>query len=240
MSCSAAQPPEVPAVPDLDFSVEAVEVERHAAAPQLTFKLRIEQAGGGITPIHAVALRCQLRIEPGRRAYDERQKAALLELFGPASQWGRSVRPMLWTHASATVPAFAGSTVADLPVPCTYDFNLAATKYFDALGDDGDIPLCLLFSGTVFYESATGGLLAAPISWNKEATHRLPARAWREMMDLYYPNVAFLQLDKDLFDRLRRFKIESGHATWEQAIEELLQPRSTGVPPATLRAEVPS
>ena len=37
---------------------------------------------------------------------------------------------MLWTHASVVVPRFTGSVLADIPVPCTFDFNVAATKYF--------------------------------------------------------------------------------------------------------------
>ena len=56
---------------------------------------------------------------------------------------------MLWTHASAVVPSFTGSTAVELQVPCSFDFNVAATKYFHGLAD-GDIPLCLMFSGTVF------------------------------------------------------------------------------------------
>jgi hypothetical protein len=195
----------------------------------LSFKLRIDQADGPAA-VHAITLRCQIRIEPGRRAYNDQQKQALLELFGAPHQWGRSLRPMLWTHTSAMVPAFSGSVVADLPVACTYDFSIAATKYFDALGEDGDIPLCFLFSGTVFYETEVGTLQTAPISWNKEAAFQLPARVWRQMMDHYYPNIAWLSLDKEVFQRLRRFKLQSGHVSWEQALEDLLSAADAKVP----------
>ena len=54
-------------MPDLDFRVEGAEPQRFAAAPHLLFKLRIAEAiaaGARPTPIHAVALRCQVRIEP--------------------------------------------------------------------------------------------------------------------------------------------------------------------------------
>jgi hypothetical protein len=197
--------------------------------PILTFKLKIDQADGQ-TPIHTVALRCQIRIEPARHKYTSEQQDRLLDLFGLASQWSQTLRPMLWTHASAMVPAFVQSTVADLPVPCTYDFNVAATKYFDALGDDGEIPLCLLFSGTIFYESDGGALQTAPISWEKEATSRLPARIWREMMDQHHPNTVWLSMGKETFDRLRRFKTRAGHPTWERAINELLEAADEKVP----------
>src|SRR5581483_5606328 len=209
-------------MPDLNFLVDGVESEPYSAVPLLIFKLRIEPADGAV-PIRAIALRCQIRIEPGRRKYTARQQEALLELFGAPPQWGQSLRPMLWTHASTMVPAFTGSTVADLPVPCSYDFNVAGTKYFDALGEDGEVPLCFLFSGTIFYEADGGALQTAPISWSKEANFRLPLRVWRRMMEQHYPNSAWLCLNKDVFDRLRRFKIHAGYVTWEQALEELLK-----------------
>jgi hypothetical protein len=207
-------------MPDLNFHVDGAAAQPHSIAPLLNFRLRIDQTDNSV--IQTVALRCQIRIEPGRRHYDPTQQEALRELFGQPSQWGQSLRPMLWTHTNVMVPAFSGSTVIDLPVACTWDFNVAATKYFAALGDDGDVPLCLLFNGTIFYSTESQPLQAAPIAWDKEADYRFPVRAWREMMELYYPNSAWLRLNKDVFDRFRRFKIQAGHITWEQAMEELL------------------
>ena len=55
------------------------------------------------------------------------------------------------------IPAFTGSTIADLQIPCTFDFNVAATKYFHGVSD-GEIPLSLLFSGTLFYAGPEGAL----------------------------------------------------------------------------------
>jgi hypothetical protein len=222
MSFTAGRPArEAPSVPDLNFHVEGVEPEAHSVAPLLNFKLRIEQSDSAL--VQTVALRCQIRIEPGRRHYSPKQQEALLELFGQPSQWGQSLRPMLWTHTSAIIPEFSGSTVVDLPVPCTWDFNVAATKYFDALGEDGEAPLCLLFNGTIFYAMDGQPLQAAPISWAKEANFKLPVAVWRKMMEMYYPNSAWLCLNRDVFDRFRRFKIQAGHMTWEQAMEDLLQ-----------------
>jgi hypothetical protein len=205
---------------DLSFQVEGAEPERVAAAPLLRFKLRVTERvppGGQPTPIHAVALRTQLRIEPARRRYGPREQERLLDLFGGPERWGQTLRPMLWTHASVVARPFTGSTAVDLPVPCSYDFSLAATKYFDAL-EGGEIPLCFLFSGTIFYEAEERGLQAARVPWDREAYFRLPAATWNAMMDLYYPNSAWLGLRKDVFDRLREYKRRRGLPSWEQIV----------------------
>jgi hypothetical protein len=62
----------------------------------------------------------------------------------------------------------------------------------------------------------------AQIGWDRESRFRLPARVWREMMDLYYPNSAWLRLRRDVFERLLAHKQQLGVATWEEAIEHLL------------------
>jgi hypothetical protein len=130
---------------------------------------------------------------------------------------------MLWTHTSIVVPRFTDSILVDLPVPCTFDFNLAVTKYFHAL-EDGEAPLSLLFSGTVFHEVVDAGLQVEQIPWDREATFRLPVRVWKEMMERYYPNSAWLCLRRDVFDRLYDYKLGLGVPTWEQALERLLPP----------------
>ncbi|HXW91564.1 MAG TPA: DUF6084 family protein [Terriglobales bacterium] len=207
-------------MPELSFQIEGVEVAPWAAAPQLTFKLRLTAATAD-ERIHTVALRCQIQIEVTRRRYAAQEQAALQDLFGEPKRWAQTLRSLLWTHASVVVPAFAGSTVTDLPVPCTFDFNVAATKYFYGL-TEGEIPLNLLFSGTVFYARADGGLQVAPIAWEKEARCKLPVKVWREMMDAYYPNSAWLCLRRDVFERLYRYKMRLGIPTWEQALEAAL------------------
>jgi hypothetical protein len=210
-------------MPDLDFQVEGAEPERFAAAPLLRFRLRVAEKTA--TPVHTIVLRCQVRIEPGRRRYTTQEKERLLDLFGTPERWGQTVRPMLWTHAVVSVPSFTGSTEVDLPVPCSFDFSLAATKYFGAL-EEGDIPLCFLFSGTVFHEAEGRGLQVAQVPWDREASFRLPAATWRGLMDAYYPNSAWLCLRRDVFDRLFEYKSRRGLPTWEQAVEELLSPKA--------------
>ncbi len=162
-----------------------------------------------------------MRIEPARRRYTPAEQQRLLDLFGTPERWGQTVRPMLWTHATVVVPAFTGSTRADVPVPCSSDFSLAATKYFDAL-QAGEIPLAFLFSGTIFYESVGGGLQAVQVPWDREASYRLPAATWRSLMELYYPNQVWMCLRKDVFARLHQYRSRCGLATGEQALEHLL------------------
>jgi Family of unknown function (DUF6084) len=217
-------------MPDLTFQVDEAAPVPFAASPHLAFKLRITDADTPAVSIPAVALRCQIRIEPTRRRYAAGEKDRLLDLFGEPARWGQTLRGMLWTHANLVVPAFTGGTVVDLPVPCTFDFNVAATKYFSAL-DDGEVPLSLLFSGTIFHAGEDGSLQVAPISWEKEADFRLPVRVWKEMMELYYPNTAWLCLRKDVFDQLYQFKMRRGLPTWEQALETLLSQAENPVTP---------
>lgn len=207
-------------MPDLNFQVEGAEAVAHAAAPLLSFKLRVTNADAE-EPVHSVALRCQIQIEATRRRYSEREQERLLDLYGEPERWGQTLRAMLWTHASTVVTPFQGSTLVELPVTCTFDFNVAATKYFAGL-EDGHVPLCLLFSGTVFYQGANGALQVSQISWEKEAKYGLPVSVWQEMMNFYYPNSAWLSLRRDVFERLHRYKMQRGIPSWEQALESLL------------------
>jgi hypothetical protein len=211
-------------MPELDFQVEKAEAVPYAVAPLLGFKLRITQTaqpGETLLPIHTIVLRCQIRIEPTRRKYAAHEQDQLKDLFGEPNRWGQTLRSMLWTHANVVVPAFNDSVTVELPVPCTYDFNVATTKYFGAL-QDGEIPLLLLFSGTIFHEVEDAPLQIAQISWEKEASFRLPVQIWRDMMEMYYPNSAWLNLRKDIFDQLRDYKTRMAIPTWERTMEHLL------------------
>ena len=207
-------------MPDLQFTIESAEAVQYAAAPLLAFKVRIANNPSEVV-IHTVALRAQIQIEVTRRKYDANEQARLLDLFGEPDRWGQTLRSMLWTHASVVVPRFTGSVLADIPVPCTFDFNVAATKYFHGL-TSGDLPLCFQFSGTVFYQGEGGTLQVAPISWDKEAKYRLPVKAWKDLMDVYYPNSAWLALRRDTFEKLYQYKVREGIPTWEEALERAL------------------
>jgi hypothetical protein len=207
-------------MPDLSFQIEKAEPQRFTVAPTLLFKLRMTNNVANET-VHSVALRCQIQLEVTRRQYSAEDKNQLRDLFGEAERWGQTLKTLLWTHASVVAPAFHDTALVDLPVPCTFDFNVAATKYFSGLSD-GEVPLNFLFSGTVFYADANGALQVAPIPWDKEASFRLPVKSWQEMMDIYYPNSAWLCLRRDVFERLYEYKVARGIPTWEQALENIL------------------
>jgi hypothetical protein len=208
-------------MPDLQFLIDGAEVEPFAVSPQLAFKLRVVNANADEL-IHSVALRAQVQIESPRRSYSPEEQTGLRDLFGEPARWGQTLRTFLWTHSSVIVPAFQGSTEVKLMVPCTFDFNVAATKYFAGLAE-GEVPVCVQFSGTVFYAEENGPLQVMPIPWDKEVRFRLPVKLWRELMDTYYPGIAWLCLERDAFDRLYRYKMEHGIPTWEQALDSLFR-----------------
>ena len=72
-----------------------------------------------------------------------------------------------------------------------------------------------------------GSCRLRPISWDKEARFKLPVRMWREMMDSYYPNSAWLCLRKDVFERLYQYKMQHGIPTWEEVLEIILAEEET-------------
>jgi hypothetical protein len=204
-------------VTDLQFTCTGVRPEPYGAGPTLLFGLRIEEADH--QPVHAVALRCQIRIEPAGRSYDPDEVGMLGDLFGEPSRWSSTLKPLQFAHASITVPAFTGSTEVDLPVPCTYDTEVASASYFRALSR-GEIPLLLLFSGTVF--TGRDGFRAEPVPWHKETAYRMPVDVWRNMIEQYFPNSGWLRVRLDVLDALRRYRSSRALPSWERVFEELL------------------
>ena len=206
-------------VPELGFAVEGAEPLDHAAVPTLRFALRIESRDG--RPIRSILLDTQIQIAARRRPYDAAAHDRLFELFGPVANWGTSLRTLLWTRTTLVVPPFTGETTVDLHVPCSYDLEVVASRYFDALAD-GDVPLEFLFSGTVF---AGTPLQVTRISWEEEAEFRLPVSVWKETLDRHFRGTAWLRLGKGAFDRLSAYKSRHALASWDEAIDGLLEGR---------------
>lgn len=207
-------------MPDLDFKITGVEAANYGITPLLHFKLEITNAPETET-IQSVMLQAQIQLQSTQRAYGPEEKEKLGELFGTPDRWGQTLRARLWTHANATVRQFTGKTEAILSIPCTFDLNVSATKYFYAL-EGGEVPLLFLFSGTIFYQGPDERLQIQQVSWNKECAYRMPISAWQEMMDEHYPNTAWLSLERGLFERLYAFRRREGLADWDQTIERLL------------------
>ncbi len=193
---------------------------KRQSRPLLHFKLEITNTPESET-IQSILLQAQIQLQPTQRSYVAAEKEKLGELFGTPDRWGQTLRARLWTHASANVRQFTGKMETVLPVPCTYDLNVAATKYFYAL-EGGEVPLLFLFSGTIFYLGLEERLQIQQVSWNKECAYRMPITVWQAMMDEHYPNTAWLALERSLFDRLYAFRRREGLTDWEQTIARLL------------------
>ena len=205
----------------LRFEVVGARAEPYAVQPTIVLRLRVVAEPGVV--VHAIALHCQIRIEPQRRRYLPEEEGRLVDLFGERVRWGETLRPFLWTHVGITITGFEATTEVDLPITCTYDFEVAAAKYLHGL-DDGEIPILLLFSGTVFRDApAGGGFAASPVAWHEEASYRLPVRVWRDVMDRYFPNSGWIRVSRDTLDALTRFKAARALPTWEEAFEHLLK-----------------
>lgn len=204
--------------PDLRFSVLDAGPVAHSAVPAIEFVVSVD---AGPAAVQSIQLRTQVRIAVARRPYDAQTQERLGELFGEASAWANTARSFLWADTSVSVPAFTGSTTIRVPIPCSYDMEVMATKYLHGIRE-GNIPVELLFSGSVFYDSGAG-LRVRQISWDSEAYHPLPARAWHDVMDRYFPGSAWLRLPAETFDRLREFRTQNSHLTWESTVDHLLR-----------------
>ncbi|MDC0773273.1 DUF6084 family protein [Streptomyces sp. HD] len=206
------------------FSCVGVRADRYAAGPTLVFRLRVTASGD--TPVHALALRCQIRIEPARRGYAPAEADGLTDLFGERSRWGSTLQPVQFAQVQLMVPSFTGETETDLVVPCTYDMDIAATRYLDAL-TDGEVPLLMLFSGTAF--TGTGGFRVEPVPWDREASYRMPVAAWREMVEQHFPGCGWIRLPRDTMDALLAYRSRHALPSWEATLQALL---ATAAPPA--------
>jgi hypothetical protein len=208
---------------ELDFRVLDVFVEPYAVAPQLTARLRVGEATGAT--VHSIALRAQVRLEPQRREYTRDEESALLDLFGSRDRWYDTLKPFLWMQASTMVQGFSGVTEVDLALPCTYDFEVTASKYLHALRA-GAVSMVLLFSGTV-YTRGERGFSVEQVPWDREARWQLPVPVWRELIDRYFPNTGWVRLDRELIENLAAYKAMHGLTTWDETVQRLLVEQRT-------------
>ncbi|WP_328535371.1 DUF6084 family protein [Streptomyces sp. NBC_00344] len=202
----------------LGFSVLDVLAEPFTVVPQLTARLRIE--GDPAERVHAIVLRCQVRIEPQRRSYGESEEEGLRGLFGGRDRWPDTLKPFLWMQCNTTVQGFTGTTEVDLALPCTYDFDVIGSRYLHAL-EEGTVPLTLLFSGTVFTKGSAG-FGVRQVSWDCEAGHRMPVSVWRQMITFHFPNSGWIRLDQDVVDRIADFRARRGLISWDETVRTLL------------------
>ena len=212
---------------DYAFRVLDVFAEPYAVAPQLTARLRIEEATG--QTVHAIALRCQVRIEPQRRRYDAAEQEALRGLFGERERWIDTLKPFLWMQCNTSVQGFTGAAESDLVLPCTYDFDVVGSRYLHALHAD-TVPITFLFSGTVFTKGANG-FAVQQVPWDCEARYDLPVSVWRQMMDAYFPHTGWIRLEHEVIAVLADYRAKHGLVSWEETVHALLLAASGEVVP---------
>lgn len=206
-------------MPAFEFECTGAHPDMAAAAPTISLQLRITETTG--ETVHALALRTQLRIEPLRRRYDDTEAAAMHDLFGDRSRWGTTLKPLQLGFVNQMVPTFTGQTDVEIALPCSYDFDVAANKYLYAL-DNGEVPLLLLFSGTVFTAEGNGFSVSL-VPWDREARFWLPVEVWKQTMQLHFPGTAWLRIGSESFQRLNSYRIEQQFTSWDDAIERLLK-----------------
>ncbi len=203
---------------DLTFAVVDVAPEPYAATPLLNARVLITASGE--ESVHAIALRCQVRIEPLRRGYSDDEAAGLTDLFGPRKRWASTQRTFLWQHSAAMVPGFTGAAEVALPLPCTYDFEVAASKYLHALRD-GALPLQFLFSGTVFMPGERG-FSVQQVPWDCEDRYDMPVAVWRDLIGQHYPDSGWVRLSHDTMTALTAYKSVQGLLGIDEAVTMLL------------------
>jgi Family of unknown function (DUF6084) len=212
-------------IPELGFGIRDARALEHSAAPTIRFDLDIESLAGH--DVRSVMLHVQIQIAARRRGYEPQAQERLVELFGTPDRWGSTLSTLPWLRTTIVVPPFSGSAHVELDVPCTYDLEVKASRYLNAL-DTGAVPLELLFSGSVFYTGAGGGLQTAMIGWDKEVVYDMPVAVWRDMMDQHFPGSAWLRIERDTYDRLNTYRSRAQHASWEETLASLLDRRGEG------------
>ena len=203
---------------ELTFDCIGAQADRYAVVPALSLTLQISETSG--QRVEAIALRCQIRIEPARRRYSGAEADRLNDLFGDTERWANTLRPLQLVTVATMVPGFSGSIETELPINFTYDLEIGATRYFASL-DDGEVPLLLLFSGTVF-SVVDGRIQVQQVPWSKETAYRLPVSVWREAIDAHFPNSAWIKMSNHTMEELQRFKTAQALPTWDLTIQALL------------------
>jgi hypothetical protein len=214
-----------PLVPEPAFAVTGAAHMAFAATPTMLFAATATDASGH--QIQSIALTAQVMIDPAKRGYDPETRERLAELFGPPATWAPSTSGLTWARVNTTVAGFSDSTTFALEVPCTYDLEVAAAKYFYAV-HDGEVPLSFHFNGNVFYRPAGGQLMVVPVSWSNSAQFRMPISAWRAMIDEHYPGGGWIRLHETTLAALNRRRADHGLPSFDACVGELLAREDEG------------
>lgn len=208
-------------MPDLKFTITAVQVKEFAIVPTLSFQLQIQNMLEK-EEVYAAGLKCQIMIEAIKRTYNDSEKEKLIELFGPSFRWDETLRSFTWTIINIPVPRFTGQTNLEFTIACSEDQALAAGKYFHAI-EDGIIPMAFLFSGTLFYKDENSQLQVTLVPWEKEALYKMPVKIWQDMMNIHFPGVRWVSLNAEVYDKLIQYKASTIYPTLNACLEHLLE-----------------
>lgn len=207
-----------PTDPDVDFEFVDAKANLHGATPDVSLKLRaIEHTG---VRVHAGVLRCQVRIEPMHRTYNDTEAKRVVDIFGGRERWGSTMQAMQLAFVTQLLPGFTDECEFDLQLPLSYDVHVAANKYLAGL-TEGTIPLTLMFSGTIFTGYA-GQIEVTHVPWHKETHIQLPVETWQEAMDAHFAGWAWLMLHRDTYNRLGEYRSSNAFVGWDEAISHLL------------------
>lgn len=185
----------------------------------MRFHLHLTEPEG--REIYTIALSTQVHIDPARRVYDDETRERLVELFGAPERWGATTHSFQWARIDALVPTFTGSAAFTVEVPCGYDMEVAAAKYFHSI-PDGEVPLSFHFNGTVLYAGERDRLQVVLVPWSCSTTWRMPISVWRRTIAAHYPGGGWIRLQDDTLDELSRRKAAGGLHSFDDVVRELL------------------
>ncbi|HXO08640.1 MAG TPA: DUF6084 family protein [Solirubrobacteraceae bacterium] len=206
--------------PEPEFAITGAAHIAFAAVPTMLFSASADDRSGH--RIQSIALTAQVMIDPAKRGYDPDTRARLAELFGPPASWAPATSGLAWARVSAAVPGFTGATPFGIEVPCTYDLEVAAAKYFYAVRD-GEIPLSFHFNGNVFFYGTDDRLQVVPVPWSCTAQYKFPVAAWRAMIAEHYPGGGWVRLDERTLETLNDRRGRRGLPSFDACIAELLE-----------------
>jgi hypothetical protein len=194
--------------------------------PTLAFTIRIAELTGA--NVHAIALRCQIRIEPRRRRYTDTETDRLVDLFGEASRWTETLQPMQLATVSAWCP---GS-----PARPARSFGAVQLRPGDRV--DAVLPRARGRNGG----AAVAGSAAQCSSRTAADTRSSSCRGrrsrgtacrwllWRDMVERDFPNSGWLRCSRETLEALAATAPGTRCPTWEHTIRSLLSNRRLSAP----------
>lgn len=208
----------------LEFTILGAEPIEYSATPGVRFHLHVSEPEG--REVYTIALSSQIHIDPARRTYDDATRARLVELFGAPERWGATTHSFQWARVESLVPTFTGSTAFTLELPCTYDLEVAASRFFHSL-PDGNVPLTFHFNGTVLYSGAEERLQVVLVPWSCSSRWSMPVEVWKRTIAAHYPGGGWIRLTEETLEQLSQHKAERGQHTFDDTVRTLLHGRES-------------